>query len=121
MYVFLQPFAIDGGAVADMRENKGIDQGGQKIRCDLMAHVGQANEDTIALFGEGGCVRADVWEFISLAGKIFEISTSNSSRKIARSRTFIHTKKNSKGAIQLNSQCIQKKTVLDILLRLPFS
>ena len=57
LYVFLRPVAIHGKAVTDVREDKGIDQGGQKVWWDLMAHVGQADEDTIALFGEGGYVR----------------------------------------------------------------
>ena len=40
-----------------MREDKGIDQSVQKVWWDLMAQVGQADEDTIALLGEGRYVR----------------------------------------------------------------
>ena len=50
LYVFLRPVAIDGHRVTDVREDKGIDQSGQKVWWDMMAHVGQADEDTIALF-----------------------------------------------------------------------
>ena len=50
LYVFLRPVAVDGKAVSDVREDQGIDQSGQKVRRDLMAHVGQSDEDAIAFF-----------------------------------------------------------------------
>ena len=58
LHVVLGPVAIDGKAVSDVRKDvRGIDQGGEKFRWDLMADVGQSDENTVALFDEGGYVR----------------------------------------------------------------
>ena len=57
LYVFLRPIAVDGKAVSDVREDQGIDQSGQQVRRDLVAHVGQPDEDTVAFFDEGRHVR----------------------------------------------------------------
>ena len=54
LHVVLGAVSIDGKSVSDVREDQGIDQGGEKFRWDLMAHVGQSDEDTVALFDEGG-------------------------------------------------------------------
>ena len=55
--VFLRPVAINGKAVPNVREDQGIDQGGQKVRWDLVTHVRQADEDTVAFFDKGRNVR----------------------------------------------------------------
>ena len=40
-----------------MREDQGADNGWKKVAWDLVTHVGQSDEDTVAFFDEGRHVR----------------------------------------------------------------
>ena len=47
-HVSIQTVAEHCKTVADVREDQGIDHGGKKFMRNLIAHVGQPDEDTIA-------------------------------------------------------------------------
>ena len=53
LYVFVCPVSIDGETTAEVREDQGADQGWQKVARDLMMHVGQSDEKTVAFFLQG--------------------------------------------------------------------
>ena len=56
LHVIFRAVSVDRKTVTDVREDQGIDHDGQKFRGDLVAHVGQSDEDTVAFFDEGGYV-----------------------------------------------------------------
>ena len=57
LYVFLRAVTKDGETVSDVREDQSIDQSRQKVGRDLMTHVGQPDENTVAFFDESRHVR----------------------------------------------------------------
>ena len=56
-HVSIRTVAVHGKTVSDVREDQSIDHGGKKFMRNLMAHVGQPDEDTIAFFDDCGYVR----------------------------------------------------------------
>ena len=54
---FLRAVTKDGETVSDVREDQSIDQSRQKVGRDLMTHVGQRDENTVAFFDDSRHVR----------------------------------------------------------------
>ena len=57
LYVFVRTVAIDRETISDVREDQGADHSRQELIWDLVTHVGQSDEDTVAFLDEGRYVR----------------------------------------------------------------